>query len=234
MYAFAQRSDCRVFDEPLYAAYLAAYPQLERPYRAKLLATGQTDCDAVLRDTVMGPSERGRPVRLYKHIASQLQLPLSRSFLSRSEHVLLVRHPFRVVASYLKTNGSVTADDTGLPQLAELHAALRARGYEPLVVDNATLLAQPEATLRAVCARLGIAFEPAMLHWKKGGIPEDGLWAYHWYHATHASTGFDAEPASQRAEDESVLEGLPQSAKDVARAVLPLYHQLHRCRLLLL
>jgi hypothetical protein len=87
-------------------------------------------------------------------------------------------------------------------------------------MDNATLLAQPEATLRAVCARLAIEFEPAMLHWNKGGIPEHGLWAYHWY-ATHASTGSEAEPAAQRAEDESVLEGLPHSAKDVARAVLP-------------
>jgi hypothetical protein len=29
-----------------------------------------------------------------------------------------------------------------------------------------------------------------MLHWQAGPRPEDGIWAKHWYHAVHKSTGF--------------------------------------------
>jgi hypothetical protein len=29
-----------------------------------------------------------------------------------------------------------------------------------------------------------------MLAWEAGAKPEDGVWAPHWYHAVHKSTGF--------------------------------------------
>ena len=31
-----------------------------------------------------------------------------------------------------------------------------------------------------------------MLSWPRGPRPEDGVWAPHWYHAVHDSTGFAA------------------------------------------
>ena len=38
---------------------------------------------------------------------------------------------------------------------------------------------------------LGIPFDEAMLHWQPGPRPEDGVWAKHWYHNVHKSTGFE-------------------------------------------
>ena len=29
-----------------------------------------------------------------------------------------------------------------------------------------------------------------MLRWEAGARPEDGIWAAHWYHRVHESTGF--------------------------------------------
>ncbi len=46
MYAFAQRSDCTVSDEPFYAAYLAATGH-DHPMRAEILAAQETDPAAV-------------------------------------------------------------------------------------------------------------------------------------------------------------------------------------------
>ena len=46
MYAFAARGDCAVWDEPFYAAYLAA-TGLDHPMRAQIIAAGETDPEAV-------------------------------------------------------------------------------------------------------------------------------------------------------------------------------------------
>lgn len=50
MYSFAQRGiDCKVFDEPLYAQHLKAFPDLFRPYRAELCDGNNDSSNDVLR-----------------------------------------------------------------------------------------------------------------------------------------------------------------------------------------
>ena len=43
MYAFRERPDTTVVDEPLYAAYLARHPDLDHPGRDEVLASQPTD-----------------------------------------------------------------------------------------------------------------------------------------------------------------------------------------------
>ena len=57
-------------------------------------------------------------------------------------------------------------------------------------VDASDVLANPQGVLAALCARLGLDFDPAMLRWPPGRRATDGPWAPHWYHAVEASTGF--------------------------------------------
>jgi hypothetical protein len=40
---------------------------------------------------------------------------------------------------------------------------------------------------------LDVPFEKDMLSWKEGGIPEDGIWAKHWYTNVHKTTGFSKQ-----------------------------------------
>ena len=65
-----------------------------------------------------------------------------------------------------------------------------AAGRSPQVIDSKDLLLDPEAVLRALCERVGISFDPAMLQWPAGPRAEDGPWAPYWYHNVHKSTGF--------------------------------------------
>ena len=51
------------------------------------------------------------------------------------------------------------------------------------------LVRDPEGTLSALCAALGLPFEPAMLRWQAGPKPFDGVWAPWWYSNTHKATG---------------------------------------------
>ena len=59
----------------------------------------------------------------------------------------------------------------------------------PPVVLSEDLVSQPEGTLRALCAALGIPWDRAMLSWPTGARPEDGCWAPWWYASTHNATG---------------------------------------------
>jgi len=69
---------------------------------------------------------------------------------------------------------------------------LRAVGRAPPVVLSEDLQRNPVGTLRALCAALGLPWEPTMLSWEAGPRPEDGVWAPWWYRSTHESTGFAA------------------------------------------
>ena len=58
------------------------------------------------------------------------------------------------------------------------------------MLDARRVLENPAGTLAALCARIGVPYDPAMLHWAPGPRPTDGVWEPHWYAAVNRSTGF--------------------------------------------
>jgi len=60
-----------------------------------------------------------------------------------------------------------------------------------VILDSRELLLDPPGVLAELCTHTGLEFDENMLHWTSGPRPEDGVWAPHWYHAVHRSTGFD-------------------------------------------
>ncbi len=186
MYSFHQRPDTTVVDEPLYAHYLAT-TGVVHPGRDEVLASQDADGAAVVHDVVLGPSPT--PVIFFKNMAHHLP-GVDRSFLSEVTNVLLVRHPAEMLPSLARQLPEPTLEGTSLPTQVELVDAIVGSGQPPLVVDSKRLLLDPPGTLAALCERIGIEFDEAMLSWPAGPIPEDGVWAPHWYAGVHASTGF--------------------------------------------
>jgi len=137
--------------------------------------------------------------------------------------VLLIRDPREVVASYVKSRTTVTAQDIGLPQQVALYDELSAAGQAPPIIDSGDFLRAPEAHLRALCLWLGIEFSPRMLRWPKGPRASDGIWAPHWYAHVWESTGF--EQPSPRDID------LSGPAARVAEECRPHYERLHALRM---
>ncbi len=211
MYAFGARADCAVTDEPFYAAYLAA-TGLDHPMRAEVLASQPTDPGKVAA-TLAGPPPDGRAHWYQKHMAGHILPGFPMDWAEGCVHVPLIRHPARVVASYVAKRESPTADDIAFARQVELFD-----GLGGIVVDSADIRARPEATLRALCAEIGLPFEPAMLRWPAGGHPADGVWGEHWYDAVRRSTGF--------APPEGPLPELDGAAADLVRAALPNYEAL--------
>ncbi|MEL6676083.1 MAG: sulfotransferase family protein [Bacteroidota bacterium] len=186
MYAFAQRQDTEVFDEPLYAHYLRV-SGAQHPGRDQVLQTQEQDGEKVVRDQILGPATK--PVLFFKQMAHHL-VELDESFLDRVVNVFLIRDPSLVLASFSKVIPHPALGDIGIARQYELYQQLKEQGQDPLVIDGPELLKNPEAVLRSLCEKLRLAFEPAMLTWEAGPIPQDGVWAPYWYANVHQSTGF--------------------------------------------
>ncbi len=214
MYAFAQRRDTRVVDEPLYGHYLAA-TGAEHPGRDEVLAAMDTDGERVVREVILG--ETDRPVVLFKQMAHHL-VGLDWGFLSLTANVLLVRDPADVVRSLRHQIPEPRLEDTGIAIQARLLEHLRALGRDVPVLDARELLRDPRHVLGRLCSRLGLGFDDAMLEWRAGPRAEDGVWAPYWYHAIHRSTGF--RPYAEK------LEPVPSELAPLVDECRPYYDRL--------
>ncbi len=205
MYSWRQRSDTSVIDEPLYAHYLSVSGRVH-PGTPEVLASQDNDGRAVIDDVIL--ADYPTPVVLFKQMSKHL-VGLDRSFLAECRNVLLTRAPLDMLTSFQNQMPDATLDDTGYIELVEILDATIAEGNEPIVVDSKTLLLDPPDVLAKLCERLGLDFDDAMLSWPAGPKPEDGVWADHWYHAVHRSTGFatwEPKDAALLPELEPVLE----------------------------
>ena len=188
MYSFAQRTDCKVFDEPLYAHYLSKTPaRAYHPGAEEVIATMENDGEKVVRDLILGDFDK--PVVFFKHMTHHL-VKLDLGFLSKTVNVLLTRDPVDMLPSYAAQVEKPTLLDVGYKQHIELLNYLQSIGQNPPVLDSKQILLDPKKVLSELCQRIDIPFEEAMLSWKAGARPEDGLWAKYWYKSVHESTGF--------------------------------------------
>lgn len=191
MYSFAARGDCAVWDEPFYAAYLAA-TGIDHPMREAVIAAHDPDPHSVA-SACAAPPPGGERHFYQKHMTLHMIEGFDRNFLRACANVFLIRHPARVVASYAKKREHPTLADIGFVQQAELFDEVAGwLGHPPLVIDSAEILADPRDALSRLCGALGIEFTEAMLCWSAGPKPFDGAWAPHWYNAVHRSSGFEA------------------------------------------
>ena len=186
MYSFAQRSDTRVLDEPLFGHFLK-HTGVDRPSRDEVLRTMPTSKSEALAALDPGPSD---DVLFVKHMANHLEgLEWNDVDGPDHRHVILTRHPDGVLPSYRAHIDRPTLLDLGY---AHQQRILDDAGERAVVVTAESLFAQPEAALRALCNALDLPWQPGMLTWKKGGRPEDGVWAPYWYDGVHQSTGWEA------------------------------------------
>jgi hypothetical protein len=192
MRSFGARADTQCWDEPFFGAFLKE-TGLDHPGRAETLALWETDA-ARIAELCAAPIDA--PYHFQKHMAHHILDSTLLDWAAQARHVLLIRHPARVIASYAKGRPDFTADDLGFAALRDLQVRLRdLTGDAPLVVDSDEILRDPEGELRRICEDgFGILFDPAMLSWPAGPRPEDGPWAPYWYAAVIKSTGFRPPP----------------------------------------
>ncbi|MHB1928365.1 MAG: sulfotransferase-like domain-containing protein, partial [Acidimicrobiales bacterium] len=156
------------------------------------------------------------------HMTHHLLPEVERSSLAGIRHAYLIRDPRALVPSYARVRAEPTLADLGLPQQVELFET-----FGGPVVDADDLRRSPAGTLSQLCGALGVPWDPAMLSWRPGPRPTDGVWARHWYSSVYASTGFEPPDAAGTPPATPLPGALQRLVDDCA----PLYDRLRRHRL---
>ncbi|WP_225919479.1 hypothetical protein [Actomonas aquatica] len=203
MRSFGARADCAVTDEPFYAHYLQA-TGIVHPGREEIIASQSTDATEVAT-WLSGPPPEGKAVWYQKHMTHHHLPGMPTDWWETVRHAFLIREPADMLTSLLEVLPQPDLEATGLPGQRRIYDSITARqgGVPPPVIDSRDVLRNPAGVLRALCERLGIAWDPAMLQWAPGPRPTDGVWARHWYRNVEASTGF----APYRPKDAVVPDG---------------------------
>lgn len=188
MYAFGNRSDFAASDEPFFGAFLAV-TGIDHPMREETIAAMENDPHKVAK-ALKGPNPDGKPHWYQKHMCHHMIDGFPLDWAEACVNVHLIRHPARVIASYIQKRENPTLEDIGFVRQTEIAEALPGP-----IIDSADIRQTPRSLLARLCAEIGLPFDDAMLSWPPGPRPYDGAWAPHWYNAVHRSTSFAGEEA---------------------------------------
>jgi hypothetical protein len=183
MYSFAARGDCAVWDEPFYAAFLAASGSAH-PMAETVMAAHETD-PARVAEACAAPPPEGHAHLYMKHMPHHMLPEFPLDWAGGCVHAHLIRHPARVLASYSAKHAEVNYEEIGFDQQAAFYEM-----FPGPVIDSADIRRDPAGMLGRLCAEIGLSFTNRMLSWPAGPKPFDGAWGPHWYGAVHRSNGF--------------------------------------------
>ena len=211
MYAFGNRPDFAVWDEPFYAPYLAQ-TGADHPMAAEIIAAHEAD-PTIVSQRILDTNKAETPHFYMKHMPHHMTCGVPMDWAKTCVNIHLIRHPARVIASYGAKRSDITDDDIGFRQQATLFDQIGG-----LVIDSADIRQDPENMLKKLCSAISLPFDPAMLSWPAGPRADDGIWAAHWYNAVHKSTGF--------AGAEGPLPNLTGRDRNLLENALPYYEKL--------
>jgi hypothetical protein len=201
---FVERGDFKVFHEP-------ALPPTTTRWSERFAATEtkrEYGCEEVL-DLMLGVQEK--PV-YFEDMAYHVAAVMDDEFVSRFTNTFIIREPAPVLSSLSSFWPDFTLEETGYEQQHRPFEVAVENGEDPAVVDAADLTADPTATIRAYCEKLGVPVMPESLSWEPGEVPEWEMWS-EWHEEVQDSTGIKREP----------LEGVYESC-------LSYYEELHAKR----
>lgn len=215
MYAWAQRPDTTVWDEPMYGNYLEV-TGIDHPLADDILQAVPRDAAQII--DLMLHRDWPTPIAFYKNMAHHL-IGIDIDIVDQVDNFLLTRDPADMLPSLAKGLGRTpTMQDAGYDVQVAILDRITASGRTPIVVDSRSVLEDPERALIALCASLDLDFDPAMMTWPSGPKTYDGVWGQHWYTRLHASTGFEPYVPRHGA--------LPEQLTDLHEACAPLYERL--------
>mmetsp|Transcript_9761 Transcript_9761/g.18159 ORF Transcript_9761/g.18159 Transcript_9761/m.18159 type:complete len:730 (-) Transcript_9761:283-2472(-) len=164
----------------------------------------------------------------------------------RHKHVLLIRDPLSVLASWMGKSGQVHGnnphpDEVGIVQLLDVYskivgasmtknnannpnsASTSQSGFNPsvVVIDSDDLAAQPRQSMQDLCSDLVIPYRDSMLRWEPGPHQCDGPWAKWWYHDVWESNGWDIDDDDDTANNTGIHHPRTQKYRTVPPSLLP-------------
>ncbi|MGR6918366.1 sulfotransferase-like domain-containing protein [[Actinomadura] parvosata] len=213
-----ERGDLEVLHEPF--SYLQADGHFE-------VAGRRVTSPTALLDAILDLNAGGRRV-FVKETSDYTYTPLLQDERLYTEVVntFMIREPGAAISSHYAMNPGATLDEYGFEYLHVIFDAVRsATGEIPLVIDGDDLVSSPEATVRAYCERVGLAFKPEALRWDPG---RRANWRRtdRWHAEVAQSSGLEARTPQRRETPDT-----NPHLRRVAQHHQPFYEALARHRL---
>ncbi len=183
MYSFANHGAFKVMDEPFYGYYLNL-TNADHPGKEEIIQSQPTAAAEVIEWINKTKEEFGQV--FIKNMAHHL-IEMDLGFLKQYQNILLIRDPEQLITSFAKVIPNPKMTDIGVKRQYDIYEFL---GGECVILDSNEVLKNPEKVLIKLFDQLDVPFNSNMLHWNKGALPEDGIWAKYWYNNVHNSTGF--------------------------------------------
>lgn len=114
----------------------------------------------------------------------------SLGWIKNGYNCFLIRHPSKVINSYIKKNTLKNIDDIGFKKQYEIFSKIKKDKIKFTVVNADTILIDPKKTIKKLCKDLNIRFTKKMLNWPKGKRTSDGIWSKVWYKNVELSNTF--------------------------------------------
>ena len=185
--SFSNRDDTIVYDEPFYSYYLKE-TNLNHPMRDEILEYYPTSENEIIKSILRDEKK----IFYQKHMTHHILKKTNISWLNKGTNCFLIRHPSKVINSYIKKNKLIDLNDIGIQQQYNLYKYVKKNISEKIIIINADeLLKNPKTYLKKFCKIINIEFSEKMLSWQKGDIKDFGIWYKHWYSNIINSSGFN-------------------------------------------
>ena len=214
--SFSNRDDTIVYDEPFYSYYLKE-TNLNHPMKDEIIDFYPTKENEVIKSIL----ENKKGIYYQKHMTHHILDKTNIEWLKKGINCFLIRHPSKVINSYIKKNTLQSITDIGFDQMFRLFKYVNKNiSKEIIVINSDTLLENPELYLKKLCQNLNIDFSTKMLKWPKGKTNDFGIWYKHWYHDIINSTEF--------AITKNIIKDVPKNYEKIYMESLNIYDHMNQ------
>ena len=185
--SFENRNDTKVIDEPFYAYYLKK-TQLNHPMKNEIINYYPTSQKKILK--TITKKANTNEIFYQKHMTHHIIKNTRLDWLNKGHNCFLIRHPAKVINSYIKKNLLINIDDVGFKKQYEIFNKLKKNKVNYTVINADMILKDPSKIIKKLCNKLKIRFTKKMLNWPKGKRSSDGIWSQVWYKNVQLSNSF--------------------------------------------
>ena len=217
MRSFENRNDTKVIDEPFYAYYLKK-TQLDHPMKSEIINYYPTSQMQILKQITS--QTQNNQIFYQKHMTHHIIKNTRLDWLNKGYNCFLIRHPAKVINSYIKKNTLISIDDVGFKKQYEIFNKIKNNKINYMVVNADTILQDPPKAIKKLCKILKIRFTKKMLSWPAGKRSTDGIWSKVWYKNVELSNTF----SKYKEENYNV----PKKYNDIYEESLKYYNEMNQ------
>ena len=188
MRSFENRDDTEILDEPFYAYYLDK-TKLRHPMYKEIINSYPKNENTIIKDLFNIPNNS--EIYYQKHMTHHLLDISNLEWLNKGKNCFLIRHPAKVINSYIKKNEIKNIKDLGFKKQYEIFSLVKNKlDTNPIVVNADDILKDPKKIITLLCDKLKIKYTNKMIDWPLGSRKSDGIWGDVWYENVKKSSTF--------------------------------------------